>query len=289
MRKGENTETWIPEEQYALFPDEFDAVNEHGLIAVISGGVEGLKTRNQIVGEGFGTSRAAPTKNVELTEKELEREVSLKQSLAQFQYLATDLRKSGHRGVGYLGKAGVWTSKFLRQFGAGNVGESVNTFMSGGTLSTDELGSVQKLLFTFATKRKKAILNDTRLSDREQATLAGVVDAAGSVASGQQALKIMEQITAFEITDDELEREALGKPSQFPIGDENGFNAVLYNQTLEELKKFGFSEAGALDVADTIGLYKELVTPTVRTVLDAAREPVGSMLPDEEEDEYFAP
>jgi hypothetical protein len=234
----------------------------------------------QIYAEDYGDVVADATRNIEMTDKEAIAEVSIESSLAQYHTLRMPLYSAGKRGMGAIGKFAVGASQFAKQFGFDGAGDTLVKFMSGGDLSTEELGTVQKLLATYAFRRKMAILNDMRLSNMDVIILANSVDAMSTVATPEMAGNLMDTIQTLEIVNDALKKSVLGKPQLFPMETKEEYDA-----SVDRLKQFGFQWDAAITVMDNLGNQPRL---RPKTVYDAAASPVGSLLPDEE-DKDLAP
>ncbi len=272
---------WAPREQVALFPQIFDREADRGPRAVVTkDGTRGFMSDAQIYAQPYGGVVADATRNYELTEKQLEREISLESNLTQYHVLRGPMSSVGPRGLGAIGKAGVALSQFASQFGFDIAGETISKFLSGGELSTKQLGTIQKLFGTFALRRKMAILNDMKLSNKDVVLLLNAVDAASSIATPERAGELMDTIQTLEIVNDALKKSVLGTPQLFPME-----TKAEYDASLERLKQYGFPEGSAVRVMDELGNNPRL---RPKTVYDAAASPVGSLAPDEE-DENLAP
>ena len=197
--------------------------------------------------------RPATTREMQVSEKGIERAVGFKRRIPQAKRILSLVDRMGRGGLAFTGKMGVVFGNMAKLMGNDVVADEISQMMSGGDLSLTELGSLQSFIMSYINQSKEEFINDQRLSEPDQRRM----DAIGqikNVFANQETIKhVFMEFTRFALITSELELEAAGQASQFPVNTEDEFV-----KTVKELTGFLGDADAAAAWAMSLREYPEL-------------------------------
>jgi hypothetical protein len=242
---------------FDLFPGKYTSPETGAPLKVFD-----TYNKNKEMMISYATWRQAPedqyiaaTARQEIYNKEAEeRGVGVRGSMLLTGMQVQRLEKAGPRAFTWIGKLGNGIARVMKAAGLGTErADTFNQWMSGGTLTTAEFDAMFSEFQAWVVQRKKVILNDMRLSDKDMSILQETLSLAEAAGDADAVAIVLADLTMFEHINNELKRAYNGEQLQFPVHTDE---AAYYSK--REMLTFGYTEAMADQIVAGLSLYREL-------------------------------